>query len=91
MLLFKIKSLGNGNSGVHLATVQRLVDFYNLNILPVTYTQGSLGASGDLAPLAHMALSLIGEGEVWHKGEQKPTQDVLKECNLKPIKLQSKE
>ncbi|MDG1057445.1 MAG: histidine ammonia-lyase [Flavobacteriaceae bacterium] len=91
MLLFKIKSLGNGNSGVHLATVQRLVDFYNLNILPVIYTQGSLGASGDLAPLAHMALSLIGEGEVWHEGEQKPTLDVLKEYDLKPIKLQSKE
>ena len=91
MLLLKIKSLSNGNSGVQLATVQRLVDFYNLNLLPVVYTQGSLGASGDLAPLAHVALCVIGEGEVWHNGVQKPTQDVLKAHSLNLIKLQSKE
>lgn len=91
MLLLKIKSLSNGNSGVQLATVQRLVEFYNLNILPVVYTQGSLGASGDLAPLAHVALCVIGEGEVWHNGIQKPTQEVLKECKIRPIQLQSKE
>jgi histidine ammonia-lyase len=91
MLLLKIKSLSNGNSGVHLATVQRLVDFYNLDILPVIYTQGSLGASGDLAPLAHIALCVIGEGEVWYNGVKNSTQDVLKENNLNPIQLQSKE
>jgi len=91
MLLLKIKSLSNGNSGVQLSTVQRLVDFYNLDLLPVVYTQGSLGASGDLAPLAHVALCVIGEGEVWHNGVQKPTQDVLKAHSLNPIKLQSKE
>ena len=91
MLLFKIKSLANGHSGVHLSTVQRLVDFYNLNLLPVVYTQGSLGASGDLAPLAHVALCLIGEGELWHNGVVKPTQEVLKALNLNPVKLQSKE
>ena len=91
MLLFKIKSLANGHSGVHLSTVQRLVDFYNLNLLPVVYTQGSLGASGDLAPLAHVALCLIGEGELWYNGEKKPTQKVLNTLNLSPVKLQSKE
>ena len=91
MLLFKIKSLANGHSGVHLSTVQRLVDFYNLNLLPVVYTQGSLGASGDLAPLAHVALCLIGEGELWYNGEKKPTQEVLNTLNLSPVKLQSKE
>ena len=91
MLLFKIKSLANGHSGVHLSTVERLVDFYNLNLLPVVYTQGSLGASGDLVPLAHIALCLIGEGEIWHDGLKKPTQTVLKQLNLSPLKLQPKE
>src|SRR5690554_412641 len=62
MLLLKIQSLCYGNSGVQLATVKRLVDFYNHDILPVIYTQGSLGASGDLAPLAHLSLPLIGKG-----------------------------
>ena len=64
MLLLKIQSLSYGNSGVQVATVQRLADLYNHNIIPVVYTYGSLGASGDLAPLAHMSLALIGEGEV---------------------------
>ena len=60
MLLLKIQSLGYGYSGVQLETVERLIDFYNHDILPVVYTQGSLGASGDLAPLAHLSLPLIG-------------------------------
>ena len=63
MLLLKIQSLSYGYSGVQLVTVLRLIDFYNNDILPVIYTQGSLGASGDLAPLAHLALPLIGEGK----------------------------
>ena len=69
MLLLKIQSLGYGHSGIQLHTVNRLVDFYNNDILPVIYTQGSLGASGDLAPLAHLSLPLIGEGDVYFKGE----------------------
>ena len=74
MLLFKIKSLSYGHSGVQLATVQRLVDFYNNGIQPVVFTQGSLGASGDLAPLAHLALPLIGKGEVYVKGKRMSAQ-----------------
>ena len=91
MLLLKIKALCFGHSGVQLKTVQRLVDFYNSDILPVVYTQGSLGASGDLAPLAHIALALIGEGEVWFQGIKQPTSKVLKEKGWAPVKLQSKE
>ena len=70
MMLLKIKALCHGYSGVQLITVERLIDFYNLDALPVIYTKGSLGASGDLAPLAHMALSIIGEGEMWYKGKK---------------------
>src|SRR5690606_3605258 len=68
MLLLKIQSLSYGNSGVQLQTVDRLIELYNNDITPVIYTQGSLGASGDLAPLAHLCLPLINEGEVWHMG-----------------------
>ena len=60
MLLLKIQSLSYGHSGIQLQTVQRLIDFYNNDVLPLVYTQGSLGASGDLSPLAHMSLPLIG-------------------------------
>ena len=91
MLLLKIQSLSYGNSGVQLQTVERLVDFYNHDVLPVIYSQGSLGASGDLAPLAHLSLPLIGEGEVYHDGYRQPTMKVLQKFNWKPIVLQSKE
>ena len=91
MLLLKIQSLSYGNSGVQLATVERLIDFYNNDILPVIYTQGSLGASGDLAPLAHLSLPLIGEGDVVYKGKKQPARQVLSEFGWNPIVLQSKE
>jgi len=91
MLLLKIQSLSYGNSGVQLITVERLIDFYNNEILPVIYTQGSLGASGDLAPLAHLALPLLGEGEVYFKGEKQHSEDVLSHFGWKPIVLLSKE
>ncbi len=91
MLLLKIQSLAYGNSGVSLETVNRLIDFYNQDILPVVYTQGSLGASGDLAPLSHLALPLIGEGEVWLNGERIKSTKALEKLGLKPLKLQSKE
>ena len=91
MLLLKIQSLSYGHSGVQLATVLRLVDFYNHDILPIIYTQGSLGASGDLAPLAHLALPLIGKGEVFYNGITQPSQKVLDEFNWQPITLLSKE
>jgi len=91
MLLLKIQSLSYGNSGVQLATVQRLADFFNNDILPRVCQQGSLGASGDLAPLANMSLPLLGLGEVMYKGELRSSADVLAEFGWEPIKLQSKE
>ncbi|MBR0240413.1 MAG: histidine ammonia-lyase [Bacteroidales bacterium] len=91
MLLLKIQSLSYGHSGTQLITVQRLVDMFNADIIPVVYQQGSLGASGDLAPLAHMSLPLIGLGEVLYKGEVQPSAEVWKEFGWKAIKLQSKE
>lgn len=91
MLLLKIQSLSYGHSGVQLQTVERLIDFYNNDILPVIYSQGSLGASGDLAPLAHLSLPLLGEGEVYHDGFRQPSHKVLEKMGWKPIIMQSKE
>jgi histidine ammonia-lyase len=91
MLLFKIQSLSYGYSGVQLETVLRLVDFFNNDILPVIYSQGSLGASGDLAPLAHLSLPLIGKGELYYKGKIVASDVVLKQHNWQPISLQAKE
>ena len=91
MLLLKIQSLSYGYSGVQLVTVQRLIDFYNLDILPIIYELGSLGASGDLAPLAHMSLPLIGKGKVYFKDQILEAEEVLKKNHLFPIKLQAKE
>lgn len=91
ILLFKIQSLAYGYSGVQLATVERLVEFFNRDILPVVYQQGSLGASGDLAPLAHMSLPLLGLGEVECEGRVRPAGEVLEELGWKPVELQSKE
>lgn len=91
ILLLKIQSLSYGNSGVQLITVERLVDFYNNDVLPVIYNQGSLGASGDLAPLAHLSLPLLGEGEVYFEGFRQPAKKVLEKMGWEPIVLQSKE
>ena len=91
MLLLKVQSLSYGYSGVQLVTVQRLMDMFNNDVLPVVYQQGSLGASGDLAPLAHLCLPLIGMGEVLYKGAVRPSAEVWAELGWEPIKLQSKE
>lgn len=91
MLALKIKSLSYGHSGVQLATVQRLAEMYNQDVLPIIYTQGSLGASGDLAPLSHLSLPLINMGEVKYKGVKYKTQDIFIQFNWQPIALQSKE
>lgn len=91
MLLLKVRSLSFGHSGISLEVVKRLLYFYNNDILPIVYEQGSLGASGDLAPLAHLSLALLGEGEVWHNGERKKTKDCLAEEGLEKLELQSKE
>jgi histidine ammonia-lyase len=91
MLALKIKSLSYGHSGVQAATVNRLADMYNHNVLPVVYTQGSLGASGDLAPLSHLSLPLIGMGAVNHEGKRSNAAEVWSKLGWEPIKLQSKE
>ena len=91
MLLLKIQSLSYGHSGVQLLTVERLIELYNKDILPVVFTQGSLGASGDLAPLAHLALPLIGHGEVYVKGNRQSVERLISEGKWTKINLQSKE
>lgn len=91
MLFLKIQSLSYGNSGVQLITVERLIDFYNNDVLPVVYTQGSLGASGDLAPLAHLSLPLLGLGQVWFEGKKREAKEVLAHFGWENIVLKSKE
>lgn len=91
MLLLKIQSLSYGHSGVQLATVTRLIDFFNQGVLPVIYQMGSLGASGDLAPLAHMSLPLLGLGEVVYQGRVYPMEQLQHQLGWEPIELKSKE
>ncbi|MDE7375849.1 MAG: histidine ammonia-lyase [Muribaculaceae bacterium] len=91
MLMLKANALSLGYSGVQVETVQRILDFYNADILPRVYDRGSLGASGDLAPLANLFLPLIGEGDVRVNGEVRHAADVLKEHGWHPVKLKSKE
>lgn len=91
MLAFKVKSLSYGYSGVQTVTVQRLVDFFNSGVTPVVYQQGSLGASGDLAPLANMCLPLIGLGEVYYQGKKYPASQINEKFGWEPVKLASKE
>ena len=91
MILLKIQSLAHGHSGVRLATVQRLIDMFNNDVLPVIFEQGSLGASGDLCPLAHMSLPLIGEGEVIFKGKRMASIEAMRHFNWEPLVLGSKE
>lgn len=91
MLLLKVHALSRGYSGVRKEIVQRLADFYNLGIHPVVYELGSLGASGDLAPLAHLSLPLFGEGWVNYKGQKRPAAAVLTELGMEAIPLTAKE
>jgi histidine ammonia-lyase len=91
MMFLKIQSLAYGFSAVRLELVDGLVNLYNHDILPVIYQQGSLGASGDLAPLAHLSLPLIELGEVNFKGRRMPSAEALRELNISPLVLQAKE
>jgi histidine ammonia-lyase len=91
MLLLKVHGLSLGKSGVQVATVQRLIDFFNEGITPVVYEQGSLGASGDLAPLAHLVLPLLGMGEVMYKGKKYEAGIIMKKFGWSPLDLMSKE
>lgn len=91
MLLLKIQAFAYGKSACHIDTVERLIYFYNNNIFPVIYQLGSLGASGDLSPLAHMSLPLLGKGEVYYQGIKQDTEKVYRQLKLQPLKLKSKE
>lgn len=91
IMFLKIQSLQYGYSGVQVVTVQRLVDMFNAGVLPVVYQQGSLGASGDLAPLAHMSLPLLGLGYVRYEGTVYAAEEINKKFGWEPITLQSKE
>lgn len=91
MLALKARSLSYGNSGVQVKTVQRLLDMFNHRITPVVFTQGSLGASGDLAPLSHLCLPLLGLGQVYYQGKKWETAALWKELGWESISLQSKE
>ena len=91
MFLLKAHAISLGYSGVQVATVQRMLDLFNNDILPVVYDKGSLGASGDLAPLANLFLPLIGVGDVFYKGQKRDIGAVLDEFGWSPIRLKSKE
>ncbi|WAA11833.1 histidine ammonia-lyase [Fervidibacillus halotolerans] len=89
--LLRANALLKGYSGVRPVIIERLLQFINLGIVPVIPQQGSLGASGDLAPLSHLALTIIGEGEVFYKGERVPTCKAYQREELEPIQLEAKE
>lgn len=91
MLLLKIQSLSYGFSGCQLVTVNRLIDFFNNDVYPVVYMQGSLGASGDLVPLAHLTLPLVALGEVEYQGEIITGAEMLQKLEWQPIQFASKE
>lgn len=91
MLITKAHALAKGYSGISMETFERILLFIEKDIIPVVPEQGSVGASGDLAPLAHLFLPLIGEGKVWNEDKQVAAKDVLKACNLQPVELQAKE
>jgi histidine ammonia-lyase len=90
-MLARLNTLCLGNSGVHLSVVELMVELINRNITPLIYAHGGVGASGDLVQLAHLALVLIGEGQVHYKGELLPTEEVFKKENLSPIKVKLRE
>ncbi len=91
MLITKIHSLAQGFSGIQSALLERMIWHLEHDVIPAVPSKGSVGASGDLAPLAHLFLPLIGEGHVWYKGEKLATADVLKSFHLGPMTLGPKE
>src|SRR5437867_3881306 len=90
-MLLRANALAKGNSGARIGTVELLLECLNLGVLPYVPSRGSVGASGDLAPLAHLALPLVGEGEAWRDGERVPAADALAAAGLEPVRLEAKE
>ena len=90
-MLARLNTLSLGNSGVHVSVIELMTSLINKGITPLIYEHGGVGASGDLVQLAHMALVLIGEGEVFYKGERRNTKDVFELENLEPIKVELRE
>ena len=91
IMLLRINTLTRGFSGISLATLQQMVDYLNLGIHPVVPSQGSVGASGDLCPLSHVAISLIGHGDVVYQGQKMAASEALAKAGMKPVELQPKE
>ncbi|MBA4494952.1 histidine ammonia-lyase [Paenactinomyces guangxiensis] len=91
MMLLRINALAKGYSGIRLSTLQTMIEMLNQEIHPIIPSQGSLGASGDLAPLSHMCLPLLGIGDVIHRGNRKPAQQALREIGAEPVRLEAKE
>src|SRR5204862_334943 len=87
-MLLRANALAKGCSGAHIGTVELLLDCLNRGVLPYVPSRGSVGASGDLAPLAHLALPLVGEGEAWHNGERVPAADALAAAGLEPVRVE---
>lgn len=91
MMVLRANALARGHSGIRPTVVDKILEFLNNDLIPVIPSQGSVGASGDLAPLSHLALAVIGEGEVWQNGQSVPVQKVLAEKNIAPLELKAKE
>lgn len=92
MMVLRANALAKGHSGIRPLVVEKILEFLNNDIIPVVPSQGSVGASGDLAPLSHLALTIIGEGEAWSAdGKVVPVQKLLQEKNIKPLDLHAKE
>src|SRR5262249_52082396 len=91
LLLLRANVLAKGLSGIRLSTLALAIDMLNREVVPVVPERGSVGASGDLAPLAHLALTFIGEGEAFHQGHRLPSKDALARAGLSPVVLEAKE
>jgi histidine ammonia-lyase len=91
MMLLRVVALARGFSGIRLSTVEALVDMINKGVIPLVPSRGSVGASGDLAPLAHLALVLLGEGEAWYEGQRMSGRDALGRAGIEPVRLTAKE
>ena len=90
-MLARLNTLSLGNSGVHISVITVMAELINRDITPLIYEHGGVGASGDLVQLAHLALVLIGEGEVFYKGERKPTKEIFEQEGIQPIKVELRE